>query len=333
MSTACASRGYGTSGNLVAGDQIGTDINGANALPNYDGVVIQIGATGNTVGGTTASARDVISGNSWDGVELVDGGVSGNVVEGDYIGVAAGGSSALGNAASGVAVLGGATGNTIGGTAAGTADVLSGNASGVNLGDIGTSANVVEGDFIGTDPTGSFALPNQNGVLVQNGASGNTIGGTSTAARDVISGNYGDGVHIVNGATANVVEGDYIGVTPGLPSRGGHAATVPAPWATGPAAWPSSPARPTTPSAARRMAPATSSRPAAQNGVYHLRLRDDRQRRRGRLHRHRPGRPARLRQLRRGAGPERGDRQHDRRDRRRPRRHLGQQLGGRPHRR
>ncbi len=79
------------------------------------------------------------------------------------------------------------------------------------LGDSGTTANVVEGDFIGTDVTGTQALPNFFGVLIQNTATSNTIGGTTTAARDVIAHNTEDGVAIlVNGTSANVVEGDSI---------------------------------------------------------------------------------------------------------------------------
>ena len=51
-----------------------------------NGVLIQGGATGNTIGGTTAAARNVISGNAVCGVYLIGQGTSGNVVEGDYIG-------------------------------------------------------------------------------------------------------------------------------------------------------------------------------------------------------------------------------------------------------
>jgi titin len=206
----------GTSGNVVKGDDIGTDVTGTLPLSNYIGVTIKSGATNNTIGGTTAAARDVISGNNWDGVQIVGGGATGNVVEGDYIGVTASGSSALGNGASGVAVFAGdagATNNTVGGTAAGSGNVISGNAqNGVYISDPGTTGNVVAGDYIGTDATGTRALPNNYGVYIRNSASNNTIGGTTAAARDVISGNTCDGVHIEGGGTTgNIVAGDYIG--------------------------------------------------------------------------------------------------------------------------
>ena len=203
----------GTTRNLIAGDLIGTDPAGSRPLPNVDGVVIKSGATGNTVGGSVAAARDVISGNSGDGVIIADVGTSGNLVEGDYIGLAANGSAGLGNLANGVSFFGSPTMNTIGGTAAGSRNVISANAeSGVYISDSGTTGNLVEGDFIGTDSTGAVALGNYTGVFVSYGATGNTIGGTTTAARDVISGNGSDGVQIVgNGTSGNVVEGDYIG--------------------------------------------------------------------------------------------------------------------------
>ena len=206
----------GTDANVVAGDLIGTDVTGMNAMPNADcGVwITNAGAdnAGNIIGGATPATRDVISGNNWDGVHIVNGS-TGNTVEGDYIGLNASGTAALANAQSGVAIYGDATANTIGGSVAGAGDVISGNnASGVYISDSGTTGNTVAGDLIGTDPTGSFAKPNYDGVLVQSGASGNIIGGTTPDARDVISGNTRDGVHIVNGASGNTVAGDYIGV-------------------------------------------------------------------------------------------------------------------------
>ena len=54
----------GTTGNLVEGNDIGTNSNSATGLGNYDGVEIDTGASSNTIGGTTAAARNVISGNN-----------------------------------------------------------------------------------------------------------------------------------------------------------------------------------------------------------------------------------------------------------------------------
>ena len=205
----------GTTGNLVAGDRIGTGYGGEHAVPNYDGVVIQNGAANNTIGGTTAAMRNLISGNTEDGVHIVDSGTSGNMVEGNYIGLNVSGSSAVGNGASGVAIYAGASGNTIGGSVAGSGNVVSGNVGdGFYISGGGTNANVVDGDYIGTDYTGSVAVHNDDGVYVGGGTTNNTIGGTTAVTRDVISGNTTNGVEMFSVGTAgNVVEGDYIGIS------------------------------------------------------------------------------------------------------------------------
>lgn len=75
------------------------------------------------------------------------------------------------------------------------------------------AGNVVAGNDVGFDTTGSPAQSSQ-GVQVSNSSS-NTIGGTTPAARNVISGNVGSGVDIVGTlgapATGNLVQGNFIG--------------------------------------------------------------------------------------------------------------------------
>jgi hypothetical protein len=76
--------------------------------------------------------------------------------------------------------------------------------------------NRVEANFIGVDPSGTQVRPNTgDGVFIDNVAS-NTIGGTTTAVRNVIGGNTGNGIHIAGiAATANVVQGNVIGTNTG----------------------------------------------------------------------------------------------------------------------
>ncbi|MGH3145068.1 MAG: beta strand repeat-containing protein [Rubrobacter sp.] len=74
-----------------------------------------------------------------------------------------------------------------------------------------TSNNRIEGNFIGTNPTGAVDNGNlSDGVAVVNGASQNVVGGTTPAARNVISGNGDSGVFVSN-ANGNRIEGNYIG--------------------------------------------------------------------------------------------------------------------------
>ena len=72
--------------------------------------------------------------------------------------------------------------------------------------------NVVQGNYLGTDVTGTIDLGNHTGVNISSSAN-NTIGGTTPAARNVISGNNRFAVYFQNFSnTGNTVEGNYIGL-------------------------------------------------------------------------------------------------------------------------
>ena len=204
--------GAGTDTNIVEGDSIGTDKLGGTAIDNGTGVTIQNGASFNTVGGAVAGSLNVISGNCGSGVTISDQGTFLNVVQGNYIGTDKSGGKALGNGI-GLIIANGASENTVGGSVAGSLNVISGNGgNGVLITDNGTSANLVVGNDIGTDNLGGTAIPNDAGVVIQNGASSNVIGGTVSSGKNVISGNYQDGVDITgSGSATNLVEGDFIG--------------------------------------------------------------------------------------------------------------------------
>ncbi|MFC1976241.1 right-handed parallel beta-helix repeat-containing protein [Chloroflexota bacterium] len=105
-------RGSGTMSNTVSGNHIGTDESGTADLGNtYYGVHISSGAQNNTVGGDTGGERNVISGNNYDGVRIQHS--DGNTILGNYIGIAANGTSGLGNAWRGVYIAD-AQENTVG---------------------------------------------------------------------------------------------------------------------------------------------------------------------------------------------------------------------------
>jgi uncharacterized repeat protein (TIGR01451 family) len=200
-------------GNLVEGNFIGTDLTGTHAVGNGSvGVDIgtNTGGYNNTIGGTTVAARNIISGNKAEGVELGDAG-SGNVIESNAIGTDASGVNPLPNTGAGVFVGETAAGNTIGGTTAGAGNVIAANqGDGIDI--EATNAVLIAGNFIGTDITGTTALPNTgNGVTVV-GARNVTIGGATTGSGDIISGNTGSGVVISGGGTyMDVVQGNLIG--------------------------------------------------------------------------------------------------------------------------
>ncbi len=196
--------------NIIEGNYTGTNAAGTADLGNaFHGMRIQ--CSNNTIGGTTAAARNVISGNDNFGISLTAG-TAGNSVQGNFIGTNAAGAAAVGNG-SGVAT-GGQSGsfvnNTIGGTAPGARNIISGN-NGTGVSISGTIVgNLVQGNFIGTNVTGSAALGNlSDGVLINFGSLNNTIGGTTAAARNVISGNGGNGIRC--DYHPNTVQGNFIG--------------------------------------------------------------------------------------------------------------------------
>ena len=205
--------GAAATGNVVAGNFVGTKADGSSALPNAGGgIAIGISASNNTVGGATTGERNVISGNTSYGVGLFSSATS-NVVQGNYIGTDLTGAKALANNSDGVFVNV-ASGNTI------STNVISGNgASGIQL-SADTSQTAIVGNFIGTNAAANAVVANgANGVLVNgvgSSAGANTIGGlvggvAGFAARNVISGNALNGVHVKGGFGGNSVEGNYIG--------------------------------------------------------------------------------------------------------------------------
>ena len=227
--TAVILSGTGTSGNVVAGNYLGTTMSGEAALPNGmygDGVDIVNGASGNWIGVNAiygledADQGNLISGNdatySW-GV-WIDPTSSDNVIAGNLIGVDAAGSESLGND-NGVYMQGPA--NLVGTNGDGVDDAIERNVISGNTGQgievVGTTAtgNVIAGNYIGTDATGTVALGNSiAGIGLDSGANRNTIGGSTAAARNLISGNHTRGVSFSNAATtANLVAGNWIGLS------------------------------------------------------------------------------------------------------------------------
>ena len=201
--------------NTIAGCWLGLDASGSNAAPNaHQGILFGPGASGNTIGGTSAAARNIISGNGEYGLWMSDTGTVGNVILGNYIGTDAGGAFAVSNAFGGIGIFTNGVGHVIGGTNAGARNVISGNGgAAIWLSGAGVSNNLVQGNFIGLNAAGTAGVAGTfDGIYLLNGASGNTLGGAAAGARNVISGNQQYGVFISNpGTSNNSVLGNYIG--------------------------------------------------------------------------------------------------------------------------
>ena len=231
---AIGSFGYGVyinggDDNVIAGNWIGPDLTGNSSSSTHnlhDGVMLLNGASGNTIGGTAAGDRNVISGNGsvaaggpGRGVVITGAGSTGNVVAGNLIGTRPSGTAALGNSNFGVVVttagnlIGGDDGTTPGGPCTGSCNVISGNASGgISPG----SGTTIEGNFIGLNASGSANIGNgADGIEVR--GDNNVIGGTTPEARNVIASSSFANITIDNAtdpAVGNIVQGNFIGTDP-----------------------------------------------------------------------------------------------------------------------
>lgn len=209
----------GGSGDVVEGNFIGTNPAGNRAVANGAAGLDLENASAVTIGGTAAGAGNVISGNIYHGI-LLAGNQTGNLIEGNRIGTDLTGTLAVGNGGDGI-TLENSAGNTIGGTTAAARNIISGNgrlihnSAGINISG-NSPGNLIEGNYIGVDATDQISIKSVGSGVLINGSSGVTIGGTAAGAGNVITGNQGDGVSIIGStAAANVVQGNFIGTTPG----------------------------------------------------------------------------------------------------------------------
>ena len=208
----------GGGSHLISGNFIGVGADGSSAAGNGGSGIKIIAVPNNTIGGSTAAARNIISangqGNVFGGVEIDNAGASGNLIAGNYIGVDATGSVALGNSTAfgfGVLIFNAANANTVGGLGAGAGNVISANGDGISV--QAADNNIVQGNLIGLNAAGNAALGNNfNGVTITGTAMGNIVGGTSVSARNVISGNKVDGLALGGCfGGSSIVQGNFIG--------------------------------------------------------------------------------------------------------------------------
>ena len=217
--------GAAAQSNFVRGNYIGTDSSGSFAVPNgEDGVRITRGA-GNIIGGPKPGSRNLISGNDGHGVALtaeVFAGARDNVVQGNYIGTNAAGSAAVPNGDSGIQVY--TSRSVIGGSGPGEGNLVSGNLQhGIQVGGLAPQIvdsfdNVVQGNLIGTDASGTSSLGNGNFGVFLNGLDNltqqNLIGGEGPGEGNVIGGSGLHGISVSGaGADNNVIQGNFIGST------------------------------------------------------------------------------------------------------------------------
>jgi len=195
----------------IEGNWIGLDATGNTALANaFNGVTV-VNSTGVTLGGTAAGAGNVVSGNTVNGVSLLEN-ATGNSFLGNWIGLNAGGNAARPNLGAGIYLASGS--NFVGGASAAARNVISGNGvQGIYINGAAAAGNVIQGNYIGTTPSGTGALGNTNtGIYVLNAPS-TVIGGVTAGAGNLISGSVNNaGIFLHNpGTRGTLVQGNFIG--------------------------------------------------------------------------------------------------------------------------
>ncbi len=217
----CSSNSGGTT---IQNNYIGLDVTGSKALGTSQCGVMILGDVSDLIGGTDSLQGNVISGHDIYGINFTGlqpynfAWTSGlpnnvcNVVQGNYIGTNVKGTQPLGNANAGIELDSWTVGTQIGGSQPGAANVISGNGTGIRLGQLdmpGSETNVIQGNLIGTDPTGNRPLGNTGWGIILND-NYNIIGGTQPGQANVISANSLGGI-LIHNAFNNEIVGNTLG--------------------------------------------------------------------------------------------------------------------------
>jgi parallel beta-helix repeat protein len=208
----------GGSGLYISGSSNNVAFENLMQVNDRAGVEVRNGSTLNRIGcplggPNDATTRNVIHQNDENGVYIADVGTNSNLVLCNWIGLNDAGTGAAGNLLNGVLITDNARFNVIGSTAT-ERNVISGNrANGVAIYGAGTDNNLVSGNYIGANVSGTLAVSNTlSGVVISDGASLNTVGGSAFSNLNLIAGNGAYGVLIAGSNTAtNSVELNDIG--------------------------------------------------------------------------------------------------------------------------
>ena len=165
------------------------ELNGANTL-DANGLTITAGNS--TIRGLVINRFTGASGSARSAIALSGGG--GNVIEGNFLGTDAPGTTGPPFEDNAVSIESGSDNNLIGGTAPSARNVISGNANVALF--VATSGNIIQGNFIGTQRDGRNPLGNYQGIgfVGVGNANNNLVGGTVPGAGNIIAFNVMQGV-------------------------------------------------------------------------------------------------------------------------------------------
>ncbi|MEO8136628.1 MAG: CSLREA domain-containing protein, partial [Betaproteobacteria bacterium] len=200
--------GNGANGVTITGNFIGTNPAGT-ALSGGGTPISVVASTATVIGGATPALRNVIAGTAGGGGSMIVLDASdGNTIQGNYIGVNAAGTAGLGGANGAIGLVLSSF-NLIGGAAAGAGNVIAGyTAYGISLEGNG---NRVQGNFIGTNATGTAGLAAGGYGIIAGASTGAQIGGGAAGAGNLISGNGKSGIKVMFAPLSLLIQGNKIG--------------------------------------------------------------------------------------------------------------------------
>jgi hypothetical protein len=174
-------------------------------LIEVSGALLGTGMSGLDLRTTGCRVRGLaINGFQLSGIHILTGGH--HTIEGNRIGTDPGGGVTFRNAFG--IYCQDTVSNLIGGTTTASRNIISGNGIGVNL-QVRTSGTQVLGNYIGTDATGTSAVPNTTDGVNCSGDY-NRIGGSAPGMGNLISGNLATAIDLIG--TGTVIQGNMIGL-------------------------------------------------------------------------------------------------------------------------
>ena len=201
--------------NTVQGNLVGAAADGASPLGNAGVGIWLLDAKNGLIGGPDAHSRNVVSANGKSGILLQRNSTSNNVIQGNYVGIAADGTTEVANGERGIYLSGGSRSNVV------RENVIGGHENGFSgIGIVGgpdtaneTDRNLIVGNWIGVIPfsgQGSSIVRNSTGISIS-GSGGNIVGGNQPEDANVIGGNT-FGIYLLDpNSDGNQVLGNFIG--------------------------------------------------------------------------------------------------------------------------
>ncbi|MEM8887349.1 MAG: hypothetical protein AAGD28_05140 [Bacteroidota bacterium] len=210
-------------GNQIFGNFIGTDASGTLSLPNRMGISIGVGVHRTEIGGTSPAHRNVISGNTTQGIQINFS--DSTIIYGNFIGTDVSGTLALGNGTNGVS-LSNCDFTYVGNGALAGANIISSNTENGIILSTGNDSTFIQHNYIGTDFSGLQYLPNNlTGIYIRLNNTNSLLGGTHAGEGNFIANNLLRGIEVNSASALNhriLGNSIYGHSNPGIQLSGGN---------------------------------------------------------------------------------------------------------------